>query len=195
MSCDIHIQVEVFCDGHWQHVGPIFNRAVTLREDGMSSEPYDGQPYELFAALADVRNDYGIKPILYHDELPVDRAFHPASDSTPKMTSDVDYFSFSDLHSHGWCTLAQLDAYDWDQLAYDDAGNSAPLRELIGPDWFEVMEELRALATTREVKAPPRVSGGGAGAFGAIFGDVRGVPRELEDASTEHVRILYAFDN
>jgi hypothetical protein len=65
----------------------------------------------LFSVLADVRNEFGIKPISSYRGLPEDCCCEFES-----YSEDWDV----DGHSHGWVTLKEMKEYDLDQQFYDD---------------------------------------------------------------------------
>lgn len=77
---------------------------------------YEGRNYDLFSILADVRNGFGFagcvtgegfNPICSPRGVPED-----ASDPYKGVVERWD----SDGHSHSWLTVAELLAYDWDQI-------------------------------------------------------------------------------
>ena len=126
MGCDIHEFFEVRKNGKWEYV-PVQEKYEVgeADEDGYRSVDYDeyfkdpplyiGRSYNLFSILADVRNGYGFAgydtgegfvPISKPRGYPKD-----ASEEARKASEDYDV----DGHSHSWVTLAELEAYDWNQ--------------------------------------------------------------------------------
>ena len=100
MGCDIHLYVERRENGQW------------VSADKWTPNPYyenrfyTGRNYELFAMLADVRNSGGITPIAAPRGLP--------ADVSPEVKGESDRWA-SDGHSHSWLTIAELNAYNWQQ--------------------------------------------------------------------------------
>lgn len=134
MGCDIHMWAEVkLADkGEWRSVGRIFKNVyhdpddptiMIVGEDGREFEynpaytpqPYESRNYNLFAILANVRNGHGFAGCDTGD------GFNPIA--MPRgVPTDADEFYKKqaarwegDGHSHSWFTLAELEAYDWDQ--------------------------------------------------------------------------------
>jgi len=106
MGCDIHLYVERRTDSGWEHVP---DHSDDWRDD---LNWYSRRNYYLFAILADVRNEgRGINPIDSPRGLP------------PDVTSGVDADCVewgSDGHSHSYLTVAEVLAYDWDQITTGD---------------------------------------------------------------------------
>lgn len=92
MGCDIHWSVERRRDdGLWE------------RCEGAG---YDERNYDLFAALANVRNCYErVTPIAEPRGMP--------HDVSPEVKAESDAWD-PDGHSHSWHTLETLLAYDWE---------------------------------------------------------------------------------
>lgn len=98
MGCDIHTMIEIKLSGsdQWVCYGDL---------------DYEiGRHYELFAALAGVRNDYGIKPISKPRGIP--------DDACKEYKSLVENWDL-DGHSHSWVTVEDLETLDLDQ-EFDD---------------------------------------------------------------------------
>lgn len=133
MGTDIHMVAEVRRDGAWQIVtDAIFpaayysaDRPIDKWNKPFSVEPYHRRNYDLFAMLADVRNGHGFAGIVTGE------GFNPISEpkGIPEDASEQvkawagDYPDEEDEvavrlgdHSHTWLTVAELDAYDWDQV-------------------------------------------------------------------------------
>lgn len=107
MGCDIHLRVERKRDsGHWVDVAP----PETWSEDSLQEDPehkrrtyehwFSDRNYELFAALAGVRNSGHIIPLFAPRGLPEDVA--------TKNDPDGEGGWFGD-HSHSWVTLDELE--------------------------------------------------------------------------------------
>ena len=123
MGCDIHLFVE-YKDkaGKWHRARPRITAEWAVQanaEAKAKAKPgekpylyaekvwYDNRNYDLFAMLADVRND-GFNPISAPKGLP--------RNVSPSVKKESDGWD-CDGHSHSWLTLAELEAYDWDQKA------------------------------------------------------------------------------
>ena len=123
MGCDIYLYVERKVDDKW------------ITADKWTPDPYadEGEEsrlivdyhdcfysernYDLFAMLADVRNERGFdgcvtgggfKPISTPRGLP--------DDVSPEVRRESDELGLG-FHSHSWLTLAELKACDWNQVA------------------------------------------------------------------------------
>jgi hypothetical protein len=101
MGSDIHLHTEIKVNGVWHHY----------------SNPRISRDYDLFAKLADVRNDDEITPIAEPRGLPDDLSF------TTKF--DADYWG-RDGHSHSWLTGKELaEALRWyDKLVVERSQKS-----------------------------------------------------------------------
>lgn len=102
MGCDINAVIETRRIVDWSD---------TFQPWRIADEPEINRSYELFAFLADVRNDDGILPIAEPKGVPED---------TSEVTSAWIEYNGSDGHSHSWLTLAELKAADLDQTYYDN---------------------------------------------------------------------------
>src|SRR5690349_22470025 len=108
MGCDIYSRVEVRANGRWTR------RALTEAGHGPEAgadEPFPYRQYGLFGFLADVRN-YSCSPVI----------------APPRgLPDDIDLTAdereeFADgwyHHNASWLTLAELLAYDYDQVFWD----------------------------------------------------------------------------
>lgn len=118
MGTDVHPVVQVRRDGKWESLddlGP--------RYDGdYDWTILDNRNYTLFAALADVRNGYGVAGVYRHEPLkplaprrglPDDLEHEENSFGEPAVRVGEGARWLGD-HSHTWMTLAELLAYDWD---------------------------------------------------------------------------------
>lgn len=130
MGCDIHTFAEVRNKktGQWEQTGKIFvnpfyseSRESQVDEDGfewnakMTTEPYQGRNYDLFAILADVRNGRGFAGIKTGEGfVPIEDPRGVPEDASPSVADEIRDYG-SDGHSHSWFTVAELLAYDWDQ--------------------------------------------------------------------------------
>ena len=121
MGCDIHaiIERQIKYTGH--------DGEVYLRRWRNAGTPDLGRDYELFAALAGVRNYTGVTPLSEPRGLPGvegvyedGRGFKGDWGLTP--CSEFEYYSLhwgADAHSASWATLAEIKAYDVGQVLED----------------------------------------------------------------------------
>lgn len=122
MGCDIHWFVErQRDDGTWE-----------IRPEA----DYNDRNYDLFTALANVRNyNERVTPIAEPRGLP--------DDVSPEVRADSDAWD-SDGHSHSWHTLEALLAYDWEanRLGYfrrvlDEMAKLGPPNRVRAVFWFD----------------------------------------------------------
>jgi hypothetical protein len=107
----------------WQKVGDTFpypyyrdDEPVSEWNTLMTDQPYVGRNYDLFAILANVRNGYGFAGAVTGEGLnPISEPRGVPDDASPEYTAEVERWG-RDGHSHSWLTLAELHAYDWDQV-------------------------------------------------------------------------------
>lgn len=103
MGCDIHVVVEVYENGQWVSVDD-------------PDDDFDlGRNYDLFAILADVRNGCGFAGIKTGEgfvPLALPRGFPDDASLTAKSMKEN---WIGDGHSHSYCTVSELLAYDWTQ--------------------------------------------------------------------------------
>ena len=160
MGCDIHAYAEIRgSDGTWQYAG---DNAFPANEDDKNC-PFDGaRDYRMFGFLADVRN-YSRSPVIAEP-----RGVPDDASGKVRAEWDPDY----DYHSASWLTLAELDAYDYDQtfwdrritrqtesggfdgraLAEEGEGVHLPLREFLGEGFFGYLDGLRKLGGPENVR-------------------------------------------
>lgn len=127
MGCDIHLFVETCKDGVWrsadewiEEVDDDFDDEGNKVERKIKRVPYEarfysGRNYDLFAILADVRNGYGFAGCDTGDGfVPIDSPRGLPADVTDEVSAESDRWGV-DGHSHSYFTVAELEAYDWDQ--------------------------------------------------------------------------------
>lgn len=116
MGCDIHCYCEVRKNGKWEELKEKIFKSCYSEE--LSSDPYHGRNYDLFAILANVRNGRGFAgsdtgngfmPISPLKGLPAD-----VSGEIKKSSDSWD----CDGHSHSWVTLKELIDYNWSQKTF-----------------------------------------------------------------------------
>jgi hypothetical protein len=106
MGCDIHLHVERRTDVGWEQVPDPESDDWTH-----PTRWFHDRNYELFAILADVRNSEGderLQPIVDPRGLPAD-----VSDAVGTSSEEWGI----DGHSHSYLTVAEILAFDWDQMA------------------------------------------------------------------------------
>ena len=121
MGCDIHFHVEMKTAEGWVRAEPLVKNQWHGQWDNepefTHEEFYGGRNYSLFAMLADVRNDYGIAPIVQPRGLPGD-----ASESVRASSDDWGV----DGHSHSWLSLAELFNVPWHENNLTHSGWVTP---------------------------------------------------------------------
>lgn len=122
MGCDIHLAVERREGGEWKRVDPKPDQyepwLVELYEKNPAGLPrhvtrswYSERNYSAFAILAGVRQrGAGFVPISEPRDLP--------PDISRAAQYDDDDMGLGD-HSHSWLTLAELLAFDWQQVGIE----------------------------------------------------------------------------
>ena len=136
MGCDIHCYAErKNKDGKWKIIGN-----VEKEEDGWISidyEPYHDRNYNLFAILANVRNETAFAGCKTGEGFnPISNPKGVPSDASEEYASLIKQWD-SDGHSHSYLTLRELLDYDWTQTT-----------QLQGSDYFlsDTITELLKLA-------------------------------------------------
>lgn len=92
-----------------------FRESISERWTADPEFLYRERCYSLYAALADVRNHYSIEPISEPRGFPED-----LSEEVRKWHRENGCG-----HSASWLTLAEIEAYDWDQPLYEEGWISA----------------------------------------------------------------------
>jgi hypothetical protein len=164
MGCDIHTAVEVRRDGEWHWDGrAVFPSAYD--EGKFVREPFDWRNYGMFGFLANVRNYSRVPPISEDRGLP--------ADLSPEL-SDQDGADVTWLgdHSFSWLSLAELQAFDYDQsfedrrctvqtgprswdgagLAKEGEGEATTFREFLGESFFKHLEILKTFGAADDVR-------------------------------------------
>jgi len=130
MGCDCHVYVETkLPNGNWatfpptnvpcewcNGTGKSGNGTACFSCNGskVTNDPqgwYHSRNYNVFAILADVRNNYGFTPIAMPRGIPEDTAIIETHDLP---YDERTYVSFGD-HSFSWLLLQEILDYDWDQ--------------------------------------------------------------------------------
>ena len=167
MGCDIHDWAEVRGpDGRWTKCGDVFaytyfdpNEPENEWNRRLTDSPYSGRNYRLFAVLAGVRNDYGIRPIAKPRGVPDDVSPKVLKEYVltvvPERTAENEeervctardaerwvaggssvwieegrMVTNPDWHSASWLTLRELLAFDW-AGGFRDSGWVTPAQYL-----------------------------------------------------------------
>jgi hypothetical protein len=152
MGADIHTYVEQRIDGVWRHVDVAEPDFPGMEGDGVLGWRH----YGMFGFLANVRN-YSHSPVIAEPRgLP--------DDVTEGIKETGDW---QDAHSHSWLTLAELLAYDYDQVFWDrritrdgngaalageGEGEHTTLRSFLGEWFFKSLDELSALGPHEDIR-------------------------------------------
>lgn len=140
MGADIHTYVETFRDGRWQHETGALVTPIDQWSD--PAAPFDWRHYPMFGFLAGVR-DHDVPTIAQPRGLPDD-----VSPEVRAENADGEWY-----HSASWLTLAELLAYDgYDQPTKTRYGFTGPLREGLGPMFFQHLDELGKLGRPEDVR-------------------------------------------
>lgn len=110
MGCDIHCYAEVKKNGKWVKVGNKFKNPYYREIRGQSryiDSPCIERNYDLFAILANVRNEDGFKAISKPKGIP--------KDVSKRIKEMVEEWG-DEAHSHSWHTLKDLLKWNWDQV-------------------------------------------------------------------------------
>jgi len=113
MGCDIHLYVEKLVNGKWEIQRGFVSSMYEADSEFFSTAkfrnavtPYDNRNYQLFGALAGVRED-NIKPIAEPRGLP--------DDASPEVAAEAKDYGI-DGHTHSWLTLKEILDFDWSQI-------------------------------------------------------------------------------
>lgn len=145
MGYDIHTLAEVRADGRWKNAGE-------------EHEPFDYRSYALYGFLADIRN-YSHSPVISEPRgLPEDVDLHG---------DDLEHWQHGGGIGTSWLTLAELQAFDYDQvfwdrrvtkgndgaaLAEEGEGQHITMREHLGEGYFDELDELAKLGSPEDVR-------------------------------------------
>jgi hypothetical protein len=147
VGCDIHCYAEQKVRGGWRMM--------------RGKYPIRRRDYRIFAFLADVRNDEGIPPIAQPRDLPDD-----ISDGVVAGFEKCD-----DAHSISWLSVSELLDYDYDRIVtveerravmashheywggavMAEEVEAVAVRELLGKDFFDELQELKTCGAERIV--------------------------------------------
>ncbi|MEV6602448.1 hypothetical protein AB0M36_37205 [Actinoplanes sp. NPDC051346] len=150
---DIHTAVEIYRDGRWRRVRHTFPSS----SGGRTNEVFEHPDYGIFGFLADVRN-YSHSPVIA-----APRGLPAGCDV---IGDDFDWWR-PDLVSVSWLTLAELQAYDYEQvfwdrrihkdgdgaaLAREGEGEHRRLRDFLSPYFFERLAMLAELGAPEDLR-------------------------------------------
>jgi hypothetical protein len=163
MGCDIHSFVEVRRTGKW-HYADDLRFPMTYGDPGeTTNEPFFERDYGLFGFLGNVRN-YSHSPVVAaYRGLPDDLSTGVANEYR-----EWDQYA----HSDSWVSLAELLAFDYDQIFWDrrvmketspgrwdgaalaeeGEGTHLPLREFLGSHYFDRLHDLAQLGDPGDVR-------------------------------------------
>lgn len=113
-------------------------------------EPFDCRNYDLFAALAGVRNGRGFAGVYTGEPLkPIAEPRGVPDDADPRT---VKYLS--DEHTPSWLTLTEILDYDWDQGKIAGGVVNADLYELLKQrgNWYPWDDEVEKLCDERNIE-------------------------------------------
>lgn len=139
MGADIVIFAERREGGHWVRV--------------LGREQFDSRSYAIFGWLAGVRNYSAVGPLTPPRGLP--------SDLSPEVADAAAQFR-DEAHGHGWLSVAELQAVNYEQAVEDRRGKNGTtlpagegrrvtLREFLGPCFFEYLNALKSAGAQRVV--------------------------------------------
>ncbi len=125
MGTDVQFYVERRNNGgDWETcdlLGPITEGELhdLYEHVGPGSGYYDDRNYSLFAILADVRNGYGFAGLDTGDGFNVIAAPRGLPDDMSCALASLTEWvaGISEMHTPSWLTLAEIDAFDWNQTA------------------------------------------------------------------------------
>lgn len=192
MGCDIHIATEQLT--HIRDVEAWRNadlHRMDYYENKMEiEEVYHGRDYDLFAALADVRNRGLIEPLAQPRGMPAD-----AHELTKVYTERYG----CDGHSHSWCTLQEL--YDY-QAKHPTKKQSG----LISAEQAEAFDKDGELPTSwcQGTNMPGYVRREWVRPYSPVDQLIEVLERrfnywgdneKIEQAQAEKIRIVFFFDN
>jgi hypothetical protein len=226
MGCDIHWYVEHKAEtGEWvalvdtrEWPDPWTDEGIRTYRNNKPDWLYSGRNYDLFAILADVRNGFGVAGVDTGERFnPIHEERGLPDDVTPGVRREHDEMAW-DAHSASWCTLEELEAFDWQQVAIkrgyvDAAGFAAVMENRQPPGWWSLISPggTRALVSNEEMVAHIK-----SGATGEVFTKVswqrtyqasvrefytevmpglRDVAERQTGGDATRVRAVYWFDN
>ena len=124
MGCDIHFYVERRVDGRWvsadtwtpnKYYKPGEDDGERPFEVAYENRFYRGRNYDLFAMLADVRNGRGFGGVKTGEGfIPICAPRGLPDDVSDEVRAERAAWD-CDGHSDSWLTVAELNAYDWQQ--------------------------------------------------------------------------------
>lgn len=200
MGCDIHAVIE---------------RRKTYGEDyhrwQNAGEPDIGRDYEVFAALAGVRNSDGIEPISPPRGLPGVTGVHVDDSGFTGDCREQPCYEFEayylhgwrqDAHSASWVTLAEVKAYDAEQMVEDssvitardaDSGRVLSTARGVWRGGRDVTAELERVGTRRIFSWPGHDEDAPTAWDRLIAAMERAKPDE--NTTDDEIRLVFFFDN
>jgi hypothetical protein len=158
MGCDIHSHVEVRRDGRW-----VYESGEEYTDKDVIEGPFGWRDYGLYGFLADVRNHSHSPVIAEPRGVP--------GDLSPEARHEYNEW-LDDLHHASWLTVAELLAYDYDQVFWDrrvtkqlasgvldgaaladqGEGRHISLRQFLGNSFFADLVALQSLGKPEDVR-------------------------------------------
>jgi hypothetical protein len=159
MGSDIYTYVEVRTGGQWAYAYGFDFDAGEATTDG----PFGWRNYGMFGFLADVRN-YSHSPVIAQPR------------GVPDDLSEETHTAYDrwdgDVYSASWLTVAELLAYNYDQIFWDrrvtkqrpddvfdgaalaeeGEGRQVTLREFLGPAFFADLDTMAKLGDPDDVR-------------------------------------------
>ncbi|HHJ3076703.1 TPA: hypothetical protein ACPVZG_000493 [Vibrio parahaemolyticus] len=139
-------------DGQWQikDIGKIFTVPKSYQpHNGEFTEfPFSYQNYAISAFIADLRNRYGLTPIMEYRPLPDNHELLSAQDPFGKSDHFSDYPSeFLDESSKRWTLVSELLSFDYDTTFRDLSNNDqiTTYRDILGEQYFLDLKVLEGL--------------------------------------------------
>lgn len=147
MGCDMYTYVEARnADGTWRQIHVPF----PTREGDPSTMPFDWRNYHMYGFLAGVRVPQ--MPLIHARRSDVLSPRGGEDCASPEVL-ELSYHRGD--HSVSWATVAELQAVDYDQVVtapVKNATETAPLREWLGPWFFEDLDILAAAGDPTETR-------------------------------------------
>lgn len=175
MGCDIHSIAEVKnTEGKWTLVGDVFPLGEFERswyKKDFNNLPFDWRSYSMFGFLANVRNYSHSEYVSEPKGLPDDSEWLNEYDYDGQSRKEIG--EAGGYHSHSWLTVAELIAFDYDQLFWDrrcmkqtgpnswngasfaeneNEGEIKTYRQHLGVHFFEHLSILSSLGESEDVR-------------------------------------------
>jgi hypothetical protein len=149
MGCDIHTFVEIRQDGRWVKAGDAFplheNDVRRTRERTLGDQPFDWRSYGMFGFLAGVRNGAHVPTIVPPRGIPDNLS----PEVSVEWRQELDWGG----HTPSWLTVAELQAFDYDQIFWNESeGKEQTVREVLPSVFFRDLAILIGLGPPEDVR-------------------------------------------